>query len=295
MPPVPTRAITGLREIADAYDAFILDQWGVMHDGTQPLPGSLACIDALVERGKRIVSLSNSGRRRAFSEKRLVRMGFDLGKIDRVVTSGEANWQGLKAGREPMFQVPGKRCYLITRSDDTSVIDGLGFELVAGSGDANWVMLSSSHGETRTVQSYMDELAGAIERRLAMICANPDKVAINPEGLHMSPGAIAERYTELSGVEVAYVGKPHKPVYDACFEVLDGIPKDKICAVGDSLDHDILGGNRAGIDTVLCADGILRQDWDAHADPSTNLSRLPGLSARHQGAMPTYLMPSFAW
>ena len=35
------RFINGMRELAPEYDGFLLDLWGVVHDGVAPFPGVL--------------------------------------------------------------------------------------------------------------------------------------------------------------------------------------------------------------------------------------------------------------
>jgi hypothetical protein len=67
----------GIEEVVDRYDAFLIDQWGVMHDGTTAYPKAVDCMAKLAERGKKIVLLSNSSRRKGKSMKKLDAMGFE--------------------------------------------------------------------------------------------------------------------------------------------------------------------------------------------------------------------------
>ncbi len=60
-----TQAIAGMREIADRYDGYIVDLWGVMHDGVQAFAPAVACLRQLKLRGSRIAMLSNAPRRSA--------------------------------------------------------------------------------------------------------------------------------------------------------------------------------------------------------------------------------------
>ena len=57
---MPVHLIAGLRELAPRYDGFILDLWGVIHDGVAPIPGAIDCLRLLIDKGKRIVLLSNA-------------------------------------------------------------------------------------------------------------------------------------------------------------------------------------------------------------------------------------------
>lgn len=54
--------LTGLAELADDYDLFILDLWGVVHDGGTVFPGAADCLRHLRQRGSRVVLLSNAAR-----------------------------------------------------------------------------------------------------------------------------------------------------------------------------------------------------------------------------------------
>eukprot|EP00960_Hanusia_phi_P069682 767141-Hanusia_phi.AAC.13 len=58
--------------------------------------------------------------------------------------------------------------------------------------------------------------------------------------------------------KVIYVGKPHSLVYDQAFERLKegmqesgDIDKARVCAIGDSILHDIAGAHRTGIDSIF--------------------------------------------
>ena len=51
----------GFRNFADQYDAFILDQYGVLHNGGAPLEGARECLQMLQKAGIKVVLNSNSG------------------------------------------------------------------------------------------------------------------------------------------------------------------------------------------------------------------------------------------
>ncbi|MEL0021241.1 MAG: hypothetical protein VW709_15300, partial [Rickettsiales bacterium] len=53
----------GLREVADGYDGFVLDLWGVVHDGVTVFPGVIGALQELRAAGKKLVFLSNAPRR----------------------------------------------------------------------------------------------------------------------------------------------------------------------------------------------------------------------------------------
>ena len=55
--------LTSVSQLADRYDAFLLDQFGVLHDGTNAIPGAVDCFAQLVAHNKKCVILSNTSRR----------------------------------------------------------------------------------------------------------------------------------------------------------------------------------------------------------------------------------------
>ncbi len=56
--------IYGLKEIFQNYDTFILDQWGVMHDGYNGYPEAINCIYNLISKKKKLIIISNSSKKK---------------------------------------------------------------------------------------------------------------------------------------------------------------------------------------------------------------------------------------
>jgi ribonucleotide monophosphatase NagD (HAD superfamily) len=119
-----------------------------------------------------------------------------------------------------------------------------------------------------------------------MICANPDLVVHRGPKLCYCAGALAKEYERLGGSAV-YYGKPHLPIYDevkrAIGQAADAAkskkPK-KPLAVGDGLNTDLLGANRAGLDVLFVADGVHGDEVEPYnAEHLAGLFRKAGVSA----------------
>ena len=114
--------------------------------------------------------------------------------------------------------------------------------------------------------SIIDQvLEEAASRNLPMVCANPDLVVTLQGGIVANmPGQIAQRYEELGGT-VTQFGKPDPKHFISCLHNL-GISTENtehisgVAHVGDSLEHDILGANAAGIDSIFVIGGIHAKD-----------------------------------
>ena len=89
----------GIAAIADLYALFLVDQFGVLHDGQQPYPGVVDCLKKLAERGRQVVLLSNSGKRAEPNIARLVGIGIPRSGFVSMVTSGDVAREALATRR----------------------------------------------------------------------------------------------------------------------------------------------------------------------------------------------------
>jgi HAD superfamily hydrolase (TIGR01459 family) len=285
------RLLPGIGALAESFQGFLLDQWGVLHDGERALPGARAALDALFERGARVVLLSNSGRRASTNRARLAAMGFDPDRLRAVVTSGEATWRLLKDRPGPPWSELGRRCLFLTIAGDLGPVEGLDLELVADPEDADFLLVSGLDGKPARAFRPLAERARA--RALPMICSNPDKVAPSPTGFVESPGLLASIYEALGG-RVIYVGKPHAPIYATCLEALADVPRARIVAVGDSLEHDVAGARAQGLSTCFVASGIHADELPVDGPDDALLDSVERLAA-HQGTpTPEFVLRRFA-
>jgi HAD superfamily hydrolase (TIGR01459 family) len=287
------RFVDGIGAFADRYEGFLLDQWGVIHDGRKALPEAIAALTELKRRNKRLVVLSNSGRRASLNRRRLADMGLDVAMLDAVVTSGEAAWNLLRHRNQPGFRDLGRRCVLFTIGGDRAVLDDLRIEVVEAPEDADFLFNTGLEIPPRTLDDYRAVLERAAERRLPMLCSNPDRVAPSSGRLITAPGTVAAMYEQMGGA-VLYVGKPHAPIYGACLDALDGLEPSEIVAVGDSVEHDVRGANGVGIDCCFVTGGIHAQHFPPEASPAEREGRMADLCQRF-GARPQWVVPRLVW
>jgi HAD superfamily hydrolase (TIGR01459 family) len=280
--PVP---IAGLTEIADRFDAVLLDQWGVLTDGAKAPPGAVDAVRSLRAAGKRLAVLSNSARFGDDSLRRLAAIGYDPAWFAGVVTSGETVRDLMRDRTDPFFAKLGRSVFLIAR--EPTLIEGSGYRRSERPEEADFVLLGSS---TAPELSLSTDHAPLLDRALAAglpaICANPDRVGVAAGGLIEAPGALAAYYERHGGM-VRYIGKPHPEVYARARRLLGDPDPARILAVGDSLEHDIAGGRRANCLTLLVEQGI-------HAADLVAPDGLTGLIERY-GACPDFSIARLTW
>jgi len=272
--------LSGIAPIAGRYDGFILDLWGVLHDGAHPVPGAVEALHRLREAGKRIVILSNAPRRSASVIERIAEIGIARTLYDELLSSGEATWRWLKQGGPG-----GKMFFPIMAARDASTLDGLAFEKAESIETADFILNTGVESANDKVEDFENILRAGAARGLPMVCANPDLVVIHRGKAEICAGAIALRYEQLGG-PVQYFGKPHPPIYRDCFALLGVSDRRHILAVGDSLRTDIAGANAADIDGLLVLGGIHQEEL-TEGDLESVIER--------QGVIPTAAVPVFRW
>jgi HAD superfamily hydrolase (TIGR01459 family) len=284
--------IDGIGVVAVAYDAFLVDQWGVLHDGVQACAGAVTCMRQLVSSGRKVIILSNSGKRARLNADRLRLLGFDESCYTALVTSGELAWTGLHSRSVEPYSSLGRRCLPMLSDADRSIAEGLDIVLVDSVDEAEFILLAGLD-EPRWAGRLDQLLMRALERQLPLLCTNPDSLRLVPGSVARGSGALAQRYAELGGT-VHYVGKPHPGIYAFCRELLGSIDAQRVLAIGDSPAHDIAGACGAGFDTALVMGGVHRADFAATDDDASRLATLRRLTTGN-AEMPDWLLQGLCW
>lgn len=275
--------IPGLSALAEDADAFLIDQFGTIHDGERPYPGAIESLRAIRAAGKRIILLSNSGRRAPNNNARLDAMGFTPDCYDASLCSGEIGWAALHEDPLPCLQ---SRCrvLLLARDPALDILDGFDIEAVDSIEQADLIMLAGSQTDRYGYDALWAQIRPGIARGVPLVCTNPDRLMLAGGTLHPGAGTLAEAYRNAGGF-VRWYGKPHPKLYQAAFALLPGVPRARIFGVGDSIEHDIAGAAARGCASVLVRTGIIAGLGDV---------ALEGEMIRF-ASRPTAVMAKFEW
>ncbi len=269
---------SGMAELAGRYDGFIIDLWGVIHDGVQAYPEALDCLERLKAQGKTVTILSNAPRRADAVIARNLELGIGPQHYDLVLSSGEATWRALKNRRDPWFQALGERCFQLGPERDWGLREGLDYRFTEQVEEADFVLLTGPPDVTQTVADFEDFLQAGLVRNLPIVCANPDLEVMRGSEWEICAGAIAARYEELGG-NLRIVGKPHLPVYELCFREMGIANGQGFVGIGDTLRTDIAGARAAGMDGILIADGIHARELGVVQGEALDQDRVQALCA----------------
>jgi len=284
--------IPGLSAIADQADSFILDLWGVIHDGVEAYAGARDTLVALRAAGKQTLLLSNAPRRADALVEQLARMGIGRELYDHVLSSGEAVHLELQNRTDPFYAGLGRNLYHMGPERDENVFQGLDYVAVDLE-HADFILNTGPWDLDETVEDYVPAMKTALVRNLPMVCANPDLVVMRQGQPIVCAGALAERYAQMGGV-VSMRGKPDPAIYAQALGILN-CPRDRVIAVGDALHTDVKGANAAGLaGAVFVTQGIHAKDLGITPGQVPEQSRLDQLVAE-DGNVPLAALRSFVW
>ncbi len=285
----------GIRDIADRYDTFILDLWGVIHNGMRAYPGVPECLEMLKSQGKQILLLSNSPHRAWHIAGKLHEMGVPSELYDHLVSSGELTHIALRERSLPFTKKLGRRYYDFWRETDATTMKRLDYERVENIEDAEFVLGALIDSwNLNTVEDYEETLAQALKKKLPLICANPDLLVNHGDEIHLCPGSIAQRYEEMGGT-THWFGKPFTETYAHCHEILGHPDKKRMLAVGDSIRTDIQGAENFGIDSIFNLIGIHWEEVQMdHAPHQADIAKV-AMMLVEQTHQPTYTLCGFNW
>ena len=237
-----------LDDIADLYDAFFLDAFGVLNIGETAIPDVAERVASLQARNKRVLVVSNAASvpQSALLEK-YQRLGYQFDSDD-VVTSRAALLRGLEDEPHRKWGVMSvrssglrdlERFDLTYLGDDPAAYDAVeGFVLI---GSADW---------TDARQTLLENALRKQPR--PVFVGNPDMVAPRETGFSTEPGHYAHQLADRTGISPDFFGKPFENIYDRAFRRIDtDIPRARVLMVGDSLHTDILGAQHVGIASAL--------------------------------------------
>lgn len=280
--------LPGFARLAEQYDGFIVDLWGVVHDGVNPYPGAVDCLARLRDSGKRVVMLSNAPRRNHAAQTSMQCMGIPDDLYTDILTSGEAVYRHLRDRPDPWWQGLGTRVFHLGPERDRSVLEGLGLAEVATPAEAEFVLNTGpdDHSNPTEMAEFEAVLTACHSAGLGMICGNPDLEVIRGGVRMLCAGSLAVRYQEMGGY-VRSLGKPDPAIYAPVFEMLD-LPADRVMAVGDSLRTDIAGAAAMNIAACWVLGGL-------HGEALSGDRSLAEAAATEAHLSPTAAIAAFSW
>ena len=238
----------GLQSIADNYDLFYIDLWGVVHNGIKLHEKAMLVLKKLKKMNKNFILLTNAPGPNETVKSFLEKMGMEKEIRDHVFTSGQASLNYLKKfyKLEKFFHIGPPRDFDLFndfKKNQSKDLNESKYLLCTGLFD----------DQDQDLNYYKNLLEKHINKK--MICTNPDLIVDRGDKRELCAGSVAMVFNKMGG-EVIYFGKPYPEVYNQSIDNKD----KKILSIGDNLNTDIKGANLLNYDSLLISNGVHRNE-----------------------------------
>jgi HAD superfamily hydrolase (TIGR01459 family) len=262
------RFVEKLRDLVGSVEVVLSDIWGVVHNGLEAFPEACEALHTYRQQGGTVILITNAPRPADSVQRQLRKLGVADDTYDAIVSSGDLT-RHFVAGH------PGKKIFWLGPERDSSIHRGLD-AVIGPLEQADYIICTGLFDdETESAEDYRAMMLQALERKLPLICANPDIVVERGDRLIYCAGAIAELYRELGG-EVIFYGKPHRPIYERAMQLAaerrgHSAALSRVLAIGDSVRTDLAGAHGFGIDLLFVTRGIHSEDFEGieQLDPAS--------------------------
>tara|TARA_B100000963_G_C22555248_1_gene638745 strand:- start:524 stop:1342 length:819 start_codon:yes stop_codon:yes gene_type:complete len=250
----------GLSSIADSYQLFYIDLWGVVHNGVNLHDEAINVLKQISKKNKDYVLLTNAPRPNNSVKKFLEKMGMEKEMRDHVFTSGEAALNYLKKNflNKNFFHVGPPRdfdLFIDFEKNKSTDIEKSEYILCTGLFD----------DQDKDLIFYKDLLEKHLNKK--MICTNPDLIVDRGNVRELCAGSVAMVFEKMGG-NVVYFGKPYPEVYNQSINNKD----KKILSIGDNLNTDIKGANLLNYDSLIISNGIHKHEIKENGIEKTSRS-----------------------
>ena len=320
-----------LDQLSNDYDVFLIDVYGVLYDGNVFYDGVLDYLAEMKKIGKKLIILSNTTMVADDCKIKYRPKGLSEKHYDIFISSGEAFRRIIKdhiGSAKTYFSAfsPNNALFNKDQFKQTDTIREADFVYV-GYLNSNRFYIADAfkdrNGQLIPMEDLtsidchdiadFDEITQILDLSLKfnkpLVIANPDIFALEMVSTSefsekrpvLCQGAIGEFYERMGG-KVIYFGKPYQAIYDFAKQFIPN--GSKTAMIGDTLWTDILGGNMAGVDTILVLTGVSGTFMKSFVDGDINSkverllskisSKMTHKSLKEFSQIPTHIIERFA-
>lgn len=228
--------------------AFIADMDGVLWRGNSPLPGLQKLFAFLKSHGIPYTLATNNASKTVNQYiQKFARLGVEV-EPETIMTSSIATAMYLKNEIEP-----GSNVYVVGEDGLHDAVRQAGFNVL---NDASQPAAAVVAGIDSTLTYDKLKYATLLIRRGArFVGSNGDLTFPSEEGLYPGAGSILAAIAAATDTQPTVIGKPERLMFEVAMQRMGSQPATTIM-VGDRLETDILGGQRAGLKTILVTTGV---------------------------------------
>lgn len=230
----------------DAFDAVLSDLDGVVYAGPHAIPGAPEALRGLAPRGIRLGYVTNNASRSPAEVAAHLRELGAPAEDDDVVSSAQAGAELLAR------KVPAGSRVLVTGSRALArEVELRGLVPVRSAEDHPVAVIQGFSPDL--AWRDLAEASFAVAAGALWVATNTDLSIPQARGIAPGNGSLVNAVSAATGKEPLVAGKPEAPLFLTAAERLGA---RRPVVVGDRLDTDILGGNRAGFATAAVLTGV---------------------------------------
>ena len=231
-----------LRDLVGGVDVLLSDIWGVVHNGLVAFPQACDALRSFRAQGGTVILITNAPRPAASVQRQLRKLRIADDTYDAIVSSGDLT-------RHYVADHPGQRMFWIGPERDSAIHRGLDAPF-APLEQADYIVCTGLFDdETESAENYRAMMLQARERKLTLVCANPDIVVERGDRLIYCAGAHRRPVSQNLAARSIFYGKPHRPIYERAHALAAerrgrAVALDRVLAIGDSVRTDLTGAAR---------------------------------------------------
>ena len=237
----------GMQPLAAMHDVLLLDLDGVVYKGPNPVPHAVESLRAARDQfGVRLAYVTNNASRTpAEVAETLHGFGLVVDPTD-VVTSAQAGARVLIERLKPAAKV-----LVVGGPGLLEAVTERGFTVVECAAEHPEAVIQGFHPQVGWTQ--MAEATYAIRAGALYVATNTDRTIPTAFGIAPGNGLLVGVVAAASGQQPLVAGKPELPLMA---ESVARTGAKRPLVVGDRLDTDIEGANRAGFPSLLVLTGV---------------------------------------
>ncbi len=231
----------------DGHDALLCDLDGVVYAGDQAIDGAVATLNSLTAQGIPVAYVTNNASRAPETvSDHLVTLGISA-TADQVFSAAAAGVALL----DELGLDSGAPVLVVGSAHLRSLVEQAGHPVVDSALDGPAAVIQGF--DPAVGWRHLAEAAYAIQNGARWVATNTDLTIPRADGVAPGNGSLVQAVTQATGIVPPAAGKPEPQLFQWAAQQLGA---RRPLVVGDRLDTDILGGNRAGFTTALVLTGI---------------------------------------
>jgi glycerol 3-phosphatase-2 len=233
-------------KVLDKFETLLLDLDGVIYEGNKAIVYAVESISALKAKGIPVGYITNNASRTSETiADQLRSFGLEL-KVEDVITSAQAGALLLKD-----IIPAGSKVLVVGGEGLRSNVMLAGFEIVESSKDSPAAVIQGF--DPKVSWTDLAQASFAIQQGASWVATNQDWTIPREEGLAPGNGTLVSAVHTAVGKLPVVAGKPEKAIFETA---LARFGSSSAIYIGDRLDTDVLGANKAGLGSALVMTGV---------------------------------------